>query len=658
MSIAPGFVPRTLALAVGICLLLSSACETSEKAGEEASPAAVILPLEDDPHSYSRPRDVSVRDLDLSLYVDFDERVLEGVAVWTLSHNWMVDTAETAPSSRQLLLDTQGLEISRVERLDGGVATRVDFELGPADPLLGRALSIPVDASTEKVLVAYKTSPAAAAVQWLEPSQTAGGVHPFLFTQSQAIFARTWIPCQDTPGVRFTYKAVVTVPDGLTAVMSAEQLGKREIGEKGRQAFFFDMPQPIPSYLVALGVGELSFRAWSDRAGVWAEPSVVESAASEFIDTEDMIVAAEKLFGPYRWGRYDLLVLPPSFPFGGMENPRLTFVTPTVIAGDRSLVALIAHELAHSWSGNLVTNANWNGFWLNEGFTVYLEHRIMESIRGREYDEMLAEISRLDLSAAIDAIDRPADTHLDLDLAGRDPDEGMTAIAYDKGYFFLRKIEETVGRERFDEFLRRYFDTFAFQPMTTQRFLEFLRAELIRGDADIEKELRIEEWVHGPGLPDNAPVVDSSRVRAAKAAAESFAGGVAPSTLEVGEWTTHEWLIFLRALPESLPVDRVQALDDAFSLTRSGNAEILSEWFQLSIHSGYEPAAPRIAEFLRRVGRRKFLTPIYGAMATTAEGLQRARTIYSDARPGYHQVSRGTLDTLLGYDESGTGLSE
>src|SRR6185295_20192533 len=294
----------------------------------------------------------------------------------------------------RVVLDTRDLEIRRVTLDDGKTEAR--FRLGDEVKILGRPLEIEIAPGTTWVNVDYSTKPEAAALQWLTPEQ-AGSPYPFLYTQSESILARTWVPCQDTPGVRMAYEATVHAPRGLLALMSAENPTQ----DSADGVYHFQMRQPIPSYLLALAVGELEFRPLSPRSGVYAEPSVIELAAWELADTPKMIDAAERLYGPYRWGRYDLLVLPPSFPYGGMENPRLTFATPTILARDRSLVSLVAHELAHSWSGNLVTNSNWNDFWLNEGFTTYIENRLMDALYGKEYADMLWELGYQDLQAEV-----------------------------------------------------------------------------------------------------------------------------------------------------------------------------------------------------------------------------------------------------------------
>jgi len=574
-----------------------------------------------DVHSFAQPDEAAVRHLALDLTVDFARQQLTGSATLQIENR----------GARELVLDTNGLAIARVV-LDNG--RNAKFSIGEPVKYLGRRLAIAIEPSTKSVRIDYATSPDAAAVQWLTPEQTAGGKHPFLFTQSQAILARTWVPCQDTPGVRMTYEAIVRVPRGLMAVMSAEN--PTETTSDG--VYRFRMPQPIPSYLLALAVGDLAFRKLGRNCGVYAEKPVIEAAAYEFADTQKMIDAAEKLYGPYRWGQYDILVLPPSFPFGGMENPRLTFATPTVLAGDRSLVSLVAHELAHSWSGNLVTNATWNDFWLNEGFTTYFERRIMEAVYGRDYSEMLARLGMQDLEQAVQELGpQSRDTHLFLDLKDRDPDDAANKVAYEKGYFFLRLIDETAGRAKFDAFLRDYFDRHAFQSMTTDRFLGVLREKFA-------VPFDVDEWVNRPGVPANAPKPRSDAFEKVEEEVRAFAAGKKPAT---SKWSTHEWIHFLRHLPAKLTRQQMEELDRAFHLTDSGNSEILHEWLMQAIANRYDPAYPALERFLTKQGRRKFLKPLYQKLADTEEGRERARNIYKKARPTYHAVSRGTIDGIL-----------
>jgi aminopeptidase N len=609
-------------LAVTPLLLLVAACGNA--------PQHVI-----DPHSHARPHEAVITHLDLDIRTDFAEQRIEGTAAYTI----------TVYQGERIVFDTDGLEILGVTLDDGQEA---QYTLGDSTMVgegisLGRPLTVQVPKGTGRVAIRYRTGPRSKALLWLDAGKTLGGRQPFLFTQGQAILTRTWIPVQDSPGIRFTYNATVQAPPGTLALMSATN--PTEKTDDGR--YTFRMEQPIPAYLIALAVGDLAFAPLGDRTGVYAEPELLEKAAWEFADTESMLSAAEALYGPYRWERYDVLVLPPGFPFGGMENPRLTFATPTIIAGDRSLTALIAHEMAHSWSGNLVTNATWNDFWLNEGFTVYFENRICEAVYGADYARMLHALGHQDLERTVEKFNkagRSADTRLRLSLEGRDPDDGVSDIAYEKGFAFLRYIEERVGRERFDAFLRSWFDRHAFQSMTTDGFLAYLDSELLK-PAGVTIDVRT--WVDGEGIPAMAIVPVSERFALVDEALNAWAAGTAPKDLGTSAWTTHEWLHFLRHLPQPLERDRMIALDEAFGFTRTGNSEVLVAWLELAIVSDYEPAYDRLAEFLTTVGRRKFLMPLYTALARTEKGAVMAHTIYAKARPGYHAVAVRSLDDLL-----------
>ncbi len=624
-------------------LVALGGCGGQEPPAARSVPMAATPPV--DPHSFARPAEVRVTHLDLDLTVDFEARRLRGTATLSL---------ERAPGAGELRLDTRQLEVAavtlhsegRAEDQPGGEPAV--FTLGEESPFLGRGLTVALGPATTAVRIEYQTLPGAAALQWLEPAQTAGGRHPFLFTQSQAILARTWVPCQDTPAVRMTYEATIRVPPPLVALMSAEN----PTAPSADGVYAFRMPQAVPSYLLALAVGELEFRSMGPRTGVWAEPALAAAAAWEFAETEAMMEAAERLYGPYRWGRYDLLVLPPSFPYGGMENPRLTFLTPTVIAGDRSLVALIAHELAHSWSGNLVTNATWNDFWLNEGFTSYIENRLIEEVKGAEYAEMLRALSLQDLEDELAGL-AERDTHLWLDLAGRDPDDGMTSVAYDKGAALLRLLEETLGRETWDAYVGDYFDRFAFRSIDTATFVADLEARLLSARPDDAAAIDLQGWVYGPGLPANHPLPESRAFEAVDAELARWRDGAPAAELATAGWVTQQWQHFLRNLPDPLPAAGLADLDRAFGLSTSGNSEVLSAWLTVAIRHDYRPAYPALETFLTTVGRRKFLKPLYAELARTEDGLAWARRVYANARPGYHSVSTNTIDEILGWEESG-----
>ena len=588
--------------------------------------------LNKDAHSYANFNDVRIKHLKLDLRVDFSEKTLDG----------KVDISiENYTKAKQLILDSKDLTIHKV-LLEDSIET--SFSLGEKSEVFGQPLTVEVEPSTKVVSVYYTTSPDAEALQWLTPEQTLGKLHPFLFSQSQAILARSWVPCQDGPGVKFTYEATIKTDPNLIALMSAENgTTKNENG-----VYTFKMDQPISSYLLALTVGDLAFASTGRNSGVYAEPAMLEKSVWELNSMQSMIDSAEKLYGPYAWERYDVVILPPSFPFGGMENPRLTFATPTIIAGDRSLVALIAHELAHSWSGNLVTNETWNDFWLNEGFTVYFEQRIMEKIFGKPYEEMLTKLGMGELEATLKNLineGNSEDTHLYLDLDGRNPDDGLTDVAYEKGRFFLQKLESVVGRERFDLFLKNYFEENKFKPMNTERFIANLNEHLLTPEE--EQAVNIIAWVYGPGLPDNALIPYSEELdRVESSIAQYNNNQIKAEEIDISGYTTHHWLYFLRGL-KNLDSIKMHELDQNFNFTQTGNSEIACDWFKHCIDHQYEEAFPALNDFLIRVGRRKFLTPLYTRLAKSPQNKAWAKEVYQTARNGYHSVSYNTIDEVL-----------
>jgi leukotriene-A4 hydrolase len=621
-------------MAVG--LLGVFACSQSEIKDELTNKEMKIV----DHHSYAQPEEAVITHLNWLANIDFDTNTINASAEYDIN---------TSNAAEKIILDINNLDIIAVEDQSGNELT---FAVGEEKPFLGRPLIIQIKENTAKIKISYSTSPEAEALQWLSPQQTSAETMPFLFTQSQAILCRSWIPVQDSPGIRFSYNAHVTVPKGMLALMSAENpLAKSETGE-----YDFVMKQPIPAYLMALTAGDISYKKVGARTGVYAEPTIIKAAAWEFAEMEEMVIAAEELYGPYQWDVYDLIVLPPSFPFGGMENPRLTFATPTILAGDRSLTSLVAHELAHSWSGNLVTNANWDDFWLNEGFTVYFEQRIMEAVYGRDYSEMLAVLSMQDLEATITDLTNNGqieDTHLKLNLEDRNPDDGMTDIAYNKGYFFLRLLEEKVGRETFDKFLKAYFTENAFKSMTTDNFINYLNINLFEANGLAVDAALYDQWIYNPGLPENHPLPVSDRFDKVDAVVndwlnETPIGLLIPQEdLLSKKWSSHEWLHFLRQLPDAMSMAQMAELDDYLQFTYSGNSEMLTAWMIHVIKHEYEPGYQNLENFLVNAGRRKFLVPLYGEMAKTDAGMAMARSIYAKARPNYHFVSVSTIDEML-----------
>lgn len=584
----------------------------------------------DDAHSYARIKQVSTPHLELELTVDFDARKLRGQATYSLARH---------DNSTQLYLDTNELVIHRAELLVNDQWQPTKYTMGDIHPSLGRELIIDIGRSAGQVRIHYETVPTASGLQWLTPEQTAGKEHPFMFSQSQPIHARSWIPIQDTPALRMTYHATVRTPPGLLAVMSADNsLSDERPGE-----YHFSMPQPIPAYLIAIAAGDLAVQEISENVAVFAESYILEAAAWEFADTPAMIAATEAMYGPYRWDRYDLLVLPPSFPFGGMENPRLSFITPTVVSGDRSLINLIAHELAHSWSGNLVTNASWRDLWINEGFTSYVENRIMEALFGRDravmeqalgYQDLLDDMSRLP----------PPDTVLNIELGRRHPDDVFSQVPYVKGQLFLMYLEDKFGRETFDGFLRQYFADFAFQSISTEQFKQYLKRELLDKHPQTVSMEKVEEWIHQPGLPEDAPRPTSDAfVKVEQQMQRWLKGG----QLATEAWTTHEWLHFINNLPLDISAQNMARLDQEFQLTQSQNNEIAHAWLKLAIIKNYEPARDRLHDYLIGIGRNKLVSPLYRELAKTPANLKWAREVYEQAKKGYHPLTQTVAESLL-----------
>jgi leukotriene-A4 hydrolase len=630
-------IKSTTRAALLALLLCGVAAPVLAQTTQPPLPAILATPEARDIHSFAQPLIARVTHIDLDLTADFAGQKMTGTAALDIA---------AAPGAKEVVLDSKGLVIHGVTD-DKGQA--LPWTLGKADPNLGAPLTVQLNGA-KRIVIRYDSAPGGAALQWLDPAQTAGKKKPYLFSQGEAILNRTWIPTQDSPGIRQTWTARIVAPEGLKAVMSAEMLTPDGEPVPGGRAFRFRMDKPVASYLIALAIGDLTFTPLGQRTGVYTEPSVMKKTANELVDVEKMVEAAESLYGPYAWGRYDLLVLPPSFPFGGMENPRLTFATPTIIAGDRSLVSLVAHELAHSWSGNLVNNATWSDFWLNEGFTDYFENRIMEKLYGKPRADMLADLGWSDLQAAIKDAGGPtgADTKLHLDLTAGDPDDGMTDIAYQKGATFLRTIEKAVGRERWDAYLKDYFARHAFQSQTTAGFVADLREHLIKGDSKLEAAIGIDRWVYEAGLPDNAVHVKSAAFPAVDALAAAYAKGGPAPLAKWKAWSTPERTRFIASLPRELSKERLATLDKAFGLSAQGNSEIRFVWLELAVANRYDPAVPSLEAFLTEQGRRKFVAPLFKDLMAQGEwGQPIAKRLYAKTRPLYHAVTRQTVDTIV-----------
>lgn len=610
-----------------------------------------------DDHSYSNLKEINTTHLDLELDVSFQNKTIYGVARHTMK-NRGTDTA---------IFDIKGLKIQKITLGEKDHERETDFVIGnmDIDSILGQPLLVSIDHKTTKINIYYQTSESSEALGWLDSNLTSSKSKPFLYTQGQAILTRTWIPIQDSPSNRMTYSAKVKVPQDLMAVMSARN--SKKLNSTG--IYEFDMKKAIPSYLISLAVGDLVYYPFSKNSGVYCEPQLEEACSNEFTDLPKMIAAAEKLYGKYQWEQYDILVLPYSFPFGGMENPMLTFVNPTVIAGDKSLVSVVAHELAHSWSGNLVTNKTWNDFWLNEGFTVYFEERIMEELYGKEVADILASIEMHDLENELERIknsEYPEDSRLFLELKKRNPDDGMNAIAYVKGAFFLKTLEQKVGREEFDRFLTSYFKKFAFKTVNSKMFVSYLEEKLLNPN---KIKFNHNEWIFQTGLPKNCASITSGRLNRMKDFAFNFSKGIdvfAPKVkyrivkikskkkrkkfiekFNRNDFIVQEWQTFIHALPDKISKTKLKKLDSYFHFKNCGNSEIMTDWFILGIKNKYTELNPEIRKFLAKVGRRKYILPIYESLIKNPQTKELAEDLFESNMTRYHAVSRNSIKKLF-----------
>ena len=581
-----------------------------------------------DPTTYSDLSQGKIKHIDFHINVDFSTHTLGMEAKYQFQE----------PVHGSFFLDCFKIDLKEARTDD----RKLEWEFDAQAEILGERLHLKGFEGESSFTLNFRTSPDARALQWLSASQTASGNFPFLYSQCQAIHARSIFPCQDTPSVRFTYSAEVTVPQDLAAVMAAERV---DVREGKHTAFLFKMPQPIPSYLFALGVGNLAFRELGPRTGVYAEPEIVEAAAWEFAENETKIVEAEKLLGPYLWERYDLLILPPSFPYGGMENPRLTFLTPTAILGTRGFTSLITHELAHAWTGNLVTNATWQDFWLNEGWTTYAETRITEVLEGKAVTDLRAAYAEKGLIVMMERVgmDSPY-TRLKLP-AETDAESYSVApsVPYYKGCYFLRECEYAVGRERFDAFIQKYIATFQFQSLTTEAFLGFLKTEL----PEVFEKVDVYQWVYASGLPQDWHRAKSHLFEEVQQVVTAYEQGIKPTKQQVQNWHRFQILSFLQGLPHQIPMEDCEYFDEIFELEKRNDVGLFAHFYATCVTSGNQAMLPRIEQYLGTIGRMLFILPTVRAMIATDWSRGLIRPLFEKVRARHHQITIRTIEKLL-----------
>ncbi|XP_048867569.1 leukotriene A-4 hydrolase-like [Brienomyrus brachyistius] len=609
-----------------------------------------------DPASFSSFLKCITKHLNLKYSVDFDSQVLKGKVALT------IEALEDKFST--LILDTKDLKICKVT----ANGQEAKFTVGASHSFKGAPLEItlPFDLSRGQhaiVEVTFETSPKASALQWLNPEQTAGKKHPYLFSQCQAIHCRSMVPCQDTPSVKHTYYAQVSVPRDLVALMSAVPDGKEvDPQDSSRTIYRFRQTVPMPSYLIAIVVGALESRQIGPRSSVWSEKEMVELAAFEFTETESMLKTAENLAGPYVWGQYNILVLPPSFPYGGMENPCLTFATPTLLAGDKSLSNVIAHEISHSWTGNLVTNRTWEHFWLNEGHTVYLERMIARHLHNEQFRQFMAMGGWKDLKEAVNTFGAKSPfTNLVINMEDVDPDDAFSSVPYEKGFALLYHLEELMGGpEVFMGFVKSYIQLFAYSSVTTEDWKNYLYV-YFKDKVDVLNKVDWNSWFHTPGMPPFKPEYDSTLADACIALCQRWTKVKEKDLASFGPediqgFSSHQIIEFLSLLlqEEPIPLSHVKRMQEVYNLNCKNNCEIRVRWLRVCLRAKWEDAVPLGLKMATEQGRQKFTRPLYRELY----GFEKFRTevveTFLKNRPCMHQVTAALVAKDLKLEQAQT----
>jgi len=605
-----------------------------------------------DPNSYSRPDLVTTKHLHLDLLVDFEQKVLRGNASLTLERK--------NSSATSVLLDVNKLQVSSV--VDAVTGAALDFTVD-SPSINGEKLEVKLpsagaEGNQFKIRVSYSTTSGSTALEWLSPEQTAGKQHPFLFSQCEAIHCRSMIPCQDSPSVKATYSAEMKAPSALTVLMSGIRDGEPEPVEGGLAVTRWKQEVPIQSYLIAIAVGALESRKIGPRSQVWAEASVVDQSAFDFSETETMLQKAEELCGPYVWGIYDVLVLPPSFPFGGMENPCLTFATPTLLSGDKSNADVIAHEIAHSWTGNLVTNVNFEHFWLNEGFTVFTERKIVGRMHGEPARHFSAILGWKDLQETVEVVMGPTNpfTALVPRLAGADPDDAFSVVPYEKGSTFLWYLEDLVGgADVFEPFLKSYYNNFAHKSIDSDQFKAFFLEKF--SGVEAVKEIDWDTWLHKPGMPIYKPKFDDSLARACWDLAAAWQGWD-PSTpanfeQDYNAFSAKQKSEFFWTLMKDngLSHPKLEAMAKMYKMDDCSNVEVEFKWIRLGLAAKWEKAVEPALRLATVQGRMKFVRPLYRDLYAWEEKRQQAIDTFKAHRTQYMQMCADMVAKDLHLDD-------
>ncbi|RKF54402.1 Leukotriene A-4 hydrolase-like protein [Erysiphe neolycopersici] len=603
-----------------------------------------------DPNTFSNYNQWETKHTDVNLTIDFEEHRLTGTVSLSIE-------SLTESESEEVILDTSYLDIKSIN-IEGSKST--EWYVKDRTEPFGSPLFIKIPGGASRgskisVDISLSTTEKCTAIQWLTPSQTSNKKFPYMFSQCQAIHNRSIFPCQDTPDVKSTYKFRIRSPLPVVAsglFTGASNFRQKQDKKPGSLLYSFDQLIPIPSYLFAIASGDIATASIGPRSFVSTGPEELSSAKWELEkDTENFIEIAENIIFSYPWTQYNVLVLPPSFPYGGMENPIFTFATPTIISGDRGNVDVIAHELSHSWSGNLVSNASWEHFWLNEGWTTYLERRIIAAVHGEPHRDFSAIIGwkALEDSIALFGSDHEF-TKLVVDLKGRDPDDAFSSIPYEKGFHLLYYLEKLLGKSTFDQFIPYYFKEWSYKSLDSYDFKSTL-LDFFKSNSEAQSKLESVDWItwfHKPGLPPK-PQFDTSLADKCYSLANQWQSEkYTPDISDILGWSANQVVVFLEQVQlfsKPLSVSQSRTMGQVYSLIESQNVEITSRYFAIGLSARDPSVYQATADLLGNVGRMKFVRPLYRKLVQVNHQL--ALETFEKNKDFYHPICRAQVQKDL-----------
>ena len=616
----------------------------------------------EDINTYSNFQEIIQKEVELDVSIDFDNKSMYG--------NIKTKYEIINKSLENIILDLHGPEILSVflinedfEKvdLDYKIYDKNEDKEALGTPLVINLLSLKEKDNKEyenifnkkeiMISIEFKTNENCNGIQYLTKEQTRTKEYPFMFTQCEAILCRTLFPIQDTPSVKSIYKVKTAISPPLTFLFGGILKSHYYDSTSKKKINYYEQNIPIPSYLVAFVAGELEYAKISKRCGVWTEKGLSSLAAKEFIDAEKYIEIAENYLNhPYEWKVYNILVLPFSFPFGGMENPNLTFVTPALLAGDRSMSNVIGHEISHSWTGNLVTNKNWKNFWVNEGFTKFMERKLDKILLGEEMSKLESIVGNNSLISAIKMYGEDSHfTSLSPDFSGIDPDDGFSTVPYEKGYQFLCYLEERVGEDNFKEIMGKYIEKYKYKSVDWTDF-KSVYEEYVNNKYEGRNARKIlnvidwNKWVTEKGFPSYKMEFKSKYTEEVDNLINKFINkenNIENAKKIFKGWHTNVKLVFLEKILKNLEnfnESIILEIKKELNLVEEYNDDIKAIWYEITLEKGMNQEIENIMNFLKTHGRLKYLKPLY--ISWIKLDFNNAKTFFDENKIVYHPIAR------------------